>query len=860
MLLGALAVAVALVAALSGMGSGLAQAAVKPGPAVQPASSVKPGSAVSPHVVIVGLSGLRWTDVSASATPALGAMARAGSPGSLVAFAVGPHTCPADAWLTLNGGDRAQAPHTGTGPCPALPAVTVRPGQAGAPGPARVAAMPSLVSYNHTLNYSPRWGLLASAAGPDSCATAVGPGAALALAGPAGHVGSYLPAVAGLSRAVLARCPLTVVDAGSLPGAGGPGGARAAALRHADTEIAAIAAELPAGTTLMVAGLGSSTLPPHLQAIVISGPAYRSGRLDASSTRQAGMVVLTDLTPTVLGWRGQPRPAGLPGSQITRAGRGALAPTLHGLIGQDTAAQVWMSTHEIFFWIYVAVDLVVFIGIGLLFWGGQPDRRRRRAALWRLAGTIVGAVPAGSFLANLVPWWLMPHPAIWQYGLTLVWTAAVSAIALAGPWRRDPFGPAGAVATATVLIVGLDVITGSRLQLGSPFGLSVLDGGRFYGIGGAGIGLYAVCAVIAIAWVGNTLLRSSRPPAVHPHPSDAAPDPRPVAPDPRPVAPVTPAVDPPASHRDPGGLNAGATGHGPGPAGGRGPGGGRGRALAAASAVALFAVIACGWPQFGAKVGGTIAIAPCALLLLMAMAGIRITVRRVALVLGSGVALFAVFALINYLVPATGQSDIGSFAGNLVHGHSGGLLLRKLSSMLGSTSLSPAVPPIIILVGLILLRPSWFAVKAVPRGYAAEPLLAMTLAMMWLVCVLGWFADDSGIAVPANALPLALPLGIALLASVPLADQGAPGRGPAVTGSSVTAALAPSPGRSGGPGQVPGTPGGGHRRRLVAGPLRAAWAGLRDPAVPAVVVGADAEDLGQRPQRREHEVLRPGGR
>jgi hypothetical protein len=761
MLLGALAVAAALVAALSGMGSGPAQAAGKPGPAV------------SPHVVIVGLSGLRWTDVSASATPALSAMARAGSPGSLVTFAVGPHTCPADAWLTLNGGDRAQAPHTSTGPCPALPAVAVRPGQAGVPGPARVAAMPSLVSYNHTLNYSPRWGLLASAAGPGNCATAVGPGAALALAGPAGHVGSYLPAVSGISRAVLARCPLTVVDLGSLPGASGHGGARAAALRQADAEIAAITAELPAGTTLMLAGLGSTTLPPHLQAVVISGPAYRSGQLDAPSTRQAGMVVLTDLTPTVLGWRGRPRPVGLPGSQITRAGRGALAPTLRGLVGQDSTAQVWMSTHEIFFWIYVAVDLVVFIGIGLLFWGGQLDRRRRRAALWRLAGTIAGAVPASSFLANLVPWWLMSHPAIWQYGLTVVWTAAVSAIALAGPWRRDPFGPPGAVAAITVLIVGLDVITGSRLQLGSPFGLSVLEGGRFYGIGGAGIGLYAVCAVIAIAWVGNTLLRPARSPALD-----------------------SPALDRPASDRDPGGLNSGTAGRGrpsadgwgrPSADGwGRPSADGRGRALLAASAVALFAVIACGWPQFGAKVGGTIAIVPCALLLLMAMAGIRITVRRVAVVLGSGVALFAVFALINYLIPATGQSDIGSFAGNLVHGHSGGLLLRKLTSMLSSISLSPAVLPIIILVGLILLRPSWFAVKAVPRGYAAEPPLAMTLAMMWLVCVLGWFADDSGIAVPANALPLALPLGIALLASVPLAGQEATSRGPTATGSSVT--------------------------------------------------------------------------
>ena len=66
-----------------------------------------------------------------------------------------------------------------------------------------------------------------------------------------------------------------------------------------------------------------------------------------------------------------------------------------------------------------------------------------------------------------------------------------------------------------------------------------------------------------------------------------------------------------------------------------------------ASAVAAFAVIACGWPQFGGKVGGMIAIVPCCLLLLMAMAmaGIRIMVRRGRVVLGSGVALFALFAL-----------------------------------------------------------------------------------------------------------------------------------------------------------------------------------------------------------------------
>jgi len=167
----------------------------------------------------------------------------------------------------------------------------------------------------------------------------------------------------------------------------------------------------------------------------------------------------------------------------------------------------------------------------------------------------------------------MSHPAIWQYGLTVAWTAAVTAIALAGPWRRDPFGPPGAVAAMTVLIVGLDVITGSRLQLGSPFGLSVLEGGRFYGIGGAGIGLYAVCAVIAIAWWATRCsARPARPPWTR-------------------TCPPWTRTRPPRTRPPWTGPRAAERGH-------RWPWptvpDGRGRALLAASAVALFAVIACG--------------------------------------------------------------------------------------------------------------------------------------------------------------------------------------------------------------------------------------------------------------------------
>lgn len=700
------------------------------------ASAASKGSPVPRPVVIVGISGLRWADVSAARTPALWRVASGGSPGSLVDYAILPHTCPADAWLTLNAGNRARVPHTEKGPCPALPAVTVSPGgtrSSGGPGssgrtaPAQITAMPSLTRFNQQFHTSPQWGLLASAAGRGHCATAVGPGAALALASRTGQVSAYrpaLPAAAAGARQLLGRCPLTVVDLGSLPAAAGA--ARTAAVRHADTELAAITAALPAGTTLMVTAPGAATTPPHLQVVAVSGPGYRSGLLDAESTRQPGMVVLTDLTPTVLGWRGQAVPSDVVGSQITRGARGAAAPAVRSLIGQDTAAQVWTSTHTIFFWTYALADAFACVGIGLLWWGAAPALRRRRAAGWRIAGTFLAAVPAGSFLASLVPWWLWPHPALWLYGLTVAWTALIGTVALAGPWRRDPFGPPGAVAAVTVAVVGLDVITGSRLQMGTPFGLSVLEAGRFYGIGGEAVGLYAVCGILAAAWAGHAVLRRT--------------------------------------------------------------GARRGRAVLAALAVAVFAVVACGWPQFGGKVGGTIAMVPGFILLIMAMARARITVRRVIVILGSGLALFLVFALINYLVPATGHSDIGVFAGNLLHGRAGGLLTRKVTSMFGSlavNSYSPVVPVVVILIGLMLLKPGWFRVRALPRGYAAEPLMAITLAMMWLVAVLGWFADDSGIIVPATALPLALPLGIALLAGVPLSDGAAAEAGPAVTGSSV---------------------------------------------------------------------------
>ena len=649
------------------------------------------------HVVVVGLSGLRWSDVSATKTPELWRLAGQGSVGNLVDYAVLPLTCPADGWLTLNAGARAQSDHTNAA-CGAFPAV--RPAGAGA----SVPGLPALETYNHRFHNNPDWGLLSGQT--PGCATAAGPGAALALADRAGHVASYLPGPGQVTAAVLARCPLTVVDLGTLGYT-----ERARQLATADAQLATIAAALPADTTLLVTAPGAPSKPPHLQLALADGPGYSSGLLNAVSTRQPGLIVLTDLTPTVLGWLGAPEsastvPPQTVGAHVTRGDRGSLAATVQALTGRDTAEQVWRDTHDEFFWAYSLADAAVLAAIGLASWGAAPEQRRRRARGWRVAGVFAAAVPVGTFLANLVPWSTTAHPAAWLYGVSVALALVIAGAALLGCRHRGPLAPLGVICLFTVAVLGVDVMTGSGLQLETPFGLSVLEAGRFYGIGNEALGIYGLSGLFGAAWLALVLLRRYSP-----------------------------------SRRP---------------------------AVLAVAAVATFTVFASGWPGFGGKVGGTIAMVPCFLLLGMVVAGTRLNWRRILLVAVSGLALFAVFALISYLVPATGHSDIGVFAGNTLHGRSGGLLLRKINSNLGSLSVnafSPLIPIVAIVTGLMLWRPAWFRLTTMPAAFAAEPLLRPVLGVLWLMPVLGWLANDSGVIVAAAVLPFALPLAIAILAA-----------------------------------------------------------------------------------------------
>ena len=666
------------------------------------------------HVVIVGISGLTWTSLTQAATPNLWRLASAGSVGSLVDYAQQPLACSADGWLTLNSAARAQSPR----PCTSLPTVT--PVGEGA----KIPAVPQIIQDNRQFHESPDWGLLGTLA---SCTTAVGPGAALALASPAGTVSSYLPSVVDLSPSVLARCPVTVVDLGQIAASER---VRASTI---DRRLAHLAAELPPRTLLIVTAPGAAagqgqppSGPPHLMSVVVSGPGFADGLLDSRATRRPGIVTLTDLTPTVASWLGHSVPAGTVGARITRGERGDLDPTVTSLLARDTAEQVWISTHGWFFIGYAAADALAFCVPVLLFWGSAEERRHRRAQSWRVAGTLAASVPLASYLANLAPWWNWIHPAWWLYGLTIAWTLVVAAAALSGQWRRDVLGPFGAIAAATLLLLAVDVLAGSRLQLEAPFGLSLLVSGRYYGIGNDALGVYCVSALVAAAWVARAGARGGAGTGREP--------------------------------RADGGLGPAETLHSPLKV----------SALLSVGAVGVLAVVASGWPGFGAKVGGTIALVPCLLLLAAWLAGVRVGGRWAVPVAVSGLLVFLAFAVASYFLPAAGVSDMGTFAGDLLHGRGGDLLQRKVSSNVGSLTVNVfgwLIPVAAVAAGVALWRPAALRLRTLAAAFEAVPLLRVLCWLTWLVLVIGWFADDSGVIVPAAALPFVVPLTIAMAAS-----------------------------------------------------------------------------------------------
>jgi hypothetical protein len=328
----------------------------------------------------------------------------------------------------------------------------------------------------------------------------------------------------------------------------------------------------------------------------------------------------------------------------------------------------------------------------------------------------VAALPISSFLTNLLPWWRADPPLLALLGGTLLIDVAIVAVALLGPWRRALLGPAAVVAGITATVLAIDVVTGARLQVSAIMGIPTLVAGRFYGMNNTSFALFSASLLLVVTALANSLVQRGR----------------------------------------------------------------RHLAAVVVGGLGLAAIVIDGAPFWGADFGGPPPLLVAFGLLALHAAGVRLTVKRVVLVvLGAGV-ITMLIAFLDWLRPASSRTHLGRFFADVLDGDLWVVVGRKLDQnltiLLGNRPLTILAICGVALVVLVLIRPvkatitspdggeyAWLSNGAPISAMAkAAPLLGPGLVALAVSAGIGFAVNDSGIAIPAIGVAVVVPL---LLAS-----------------------------------------------------------------------------------------------
>lgn len=714
------------------------------------------------RVVVVGTGGVSWDDVSAEAAPGIREAAQQGGVGNLVVRSVRSTTCPADGWLALSSGKRAADDRgEGVDPCRVLTN----------PTDAASTSVPGWDEYERAVesqSYGADIGSLGDAVQTAGLpATAIGPGAMIALATSDGTVaGDVVPLPVGTRpvppagelrldvAAALETSRLVVVDAGSVRDIVDPehpseltrSEQHAADVATVDGHLTAVMDAVLADdpdlerTTVIFASMADPGRSSRMGTLVVLGGGAPAGTLTSRSTRQPGYVQTTDLLPAVaapLGLVGVLPRSALVGTAPTSDASGApVADRVAALVDAEDHARSTYPLVGTFFTLFCVVNLLLFAAVGLAFsrWLGAAGARGRSAhgapggraldtvaarltarprgslAVLRAAAVAVAAVPVATMLANLVPWWRTSASTLTLTGLVLLWVAVVTAAAVLPPWKRQVLGPAAVVAALTAGVLAVDVATGARLQVSGLMGIQPMVAGRFYGFNNTAFALFATSTIVVAASVGDALIRR---------------------------------------------------GH-------------RRWAVASIATIGVVAVLLNGSPSLGADFGGPPATVPAFCLLALVAAGVRVTWRKVLAVLGAGVVVVSLFAVVDWLRPADQRTHLGAFVDDALDGELWGILLRKMGANLSTLSNPLALVAVagILLVVIVVGRPLRAATVAdhadayawLTRGIPlkqvsdAAPLFVPAVVCAVVALVIGTLVNDSGIVILAVGMSVLVPV------------------------------------------------------------------------------------------------------
>ena len=661
--------------------------------------------ALPASVVIVGMPGLRWSDVTPDTTPNLWAMLDESAIGQMSTRSARSRTCPVDGWVQLGTGNRARYPvidEPVEGKCQSVPAMTI-----GDDGGAHVDRWDAVVADNDSLAYNAVPGLLGQTLGDTlgidtGCTAASGPGSALGAADTDGWVDQWTPEPIMLTPQAVQACPLLVVGLDE-PSAE----RRLGELAAFDEVVGAIDRMRPPQSLMMVLGISDlADERAQLHVALAQGPGYSGGLLVSASTRRAPFVQLSDVAPTVLDYLGVAIPDDMPYQPMRAVSANGVDDRVGWFRELAQQADVQGKLTPPFFGVLVLLQAVLYLGAFLILRRHPRGRTRSRVlSFTHVVAVAAAAGPAATYLANVLPWWnaIKPVPALLA-AISLA-GAILTAIAFAGPWRRHPFGPAGAVAAATAIVLLIDVAAGAPLQLASLAGYSPIVAGRFVGFGNLAFAIFGAAALL-----GTAALVSGRSPR---------------------TSGIVVAV------------------------------------------VGVLAVVLDGAPSLGSDFGGVLALVPAFGTLGILATGRRMSWTRLAALFGAGVVIVSVIAFLDYLRPAADRSHLGRFVGSMMSGDAAAIVQRKLEanlSLLTTSVLTLMVPLVLVFLAFLVRRPSGL----LPWTFVRVPTLRSGLLAVLVLGVVGALVNDSGVAIPAMAATVAIPVAVAVVVRCMQLEDGDP--------------------------------------------------------------------------------------
>ncbi len=513
---------------------------------------------------------------------------------------------------------------------------------------------------------------------------------------------------------------------------------REQALEHTDAVLGRVVDVLPRSTLLLVVGVTPPGDTYDLTPIVATGPGVPSGYLMSPSTHRQGLVLLSDLAPTVLSAMGVSPPAGMAGSPIRYE---RTPPSWDELRGIDRAGSTRTAIQSSVTSSFIVVQIFVY----LLVVGLLVALRRRRdpprppvrgpwasaATALRFAALALAAWPLATYGHRVLPSGLQ----LGDHGALAIWALAVLlALAARAAAGRDWLRALQLVCGATVALILIDLSVGAPLQLSSILGYSPQTAGRFTGLGNSGFAVLAASAVTAGL--------------VHVH---------------------------------------------------RAPPERRTEAVAAVGVLFALVVVGDGWPTLGGDVGGTLTLLPVLGTCTYLLSHRRLRWRIVLAAVAGALLLTAGMVGLDLLRPAAERTHLGRFAADVFSDHSTfwPVVARKVGGDLRPFSVSPWTwfVPVFSLGGLYLLVGRRAASRLLPIG---SP-LRLAVTTMIVLGVVGGLLNDSGVAIAALTVACAGPLltVVALDPSGP--TDPPPTHDPPVSHGAAGPAPEPAPVSTGGP-------------------------------------------------------------